>query len=492
MHFLFSFLIMPSLLKQPLQFLPPKIACMLSSLDDQKTYLEDSNGHRWRVKLSNLNDSLAFQQGWHDFASDHNLEIGDFVVFNYIMESHFVVQIYSRNGCEKLNFLEEKNSSGRSIRNKLSSGNVLSDGINSNATDDLCHMVDKGSMNKQGSSSTVPSVSDIEIIESPCHAKDVKKVPMATENTSRCDNSFKRPHPVSTADYTEVPYYMIDRDAGYTQGEFRTSLFDLSNFEMFESKSHGSNGANKVPMTIEKEKSPYHANKSLPSQTTLEAGITDKDRVADEGTNRVVPSDVSDLEDAMLKIWKKYQLPLKQIPATLKPPDIPKPHQKWTLGRIRRALRRCQMEPSENVRLLRKGMTDVQGKSGSSVLNGIFLLGFTGKEPKVIKVEHKKRFNPRIKEEEKAYKVVKTEHVDSIGLSSPNSVNFCCSVPTVTQSWLIHVQNQQSNSREARVGGSGGRDFEEERVVGSGRIRSALSADFAAAKSFGQTPSRMS
>lgn len=93
-----------SLNKNYLQFLPPKFARTVVALVDKETYLEDSTGRRWRVTLSDVDGSLAFQKGWRDFLLDHDIQLGDFLIFHYIMGSHFVVQIYGKSGCEKLDF----------------------------------------------------------------------------------------------------------------------------------------------------------------------------------------------------------------------------------------------------------------------------------------------------------------------------------------------------------------------------------------------------
>ncbi|KAJ6386887.1 hypothetical protein OIU78_016753 [Salix suchowensis] len=78
-------------------YFPPKFAPTVSSLNGQETFLEDSSGQRWKVKVSVLNDCFVLQEGWSEFASDHGLELGDFIIFNYIMGSHFEVHIYDKN-----------------------------------------------------------------------------------------------------------------------------------------------------------------------------------------------------------------------------------------------------------------------------------------------------------------------------------------------------------------------------------------------------------
>jgi hypothetical protein len=59
--------------------------------------LEDSSGQQWGVTISNINVPLAFEQGRSSFSSDHGLEIGDFLIFNYILGSHFDGKVFDTN-----------------------------------------------------------------------------------------------------------------------------------------------------------------------------------------------------------------------------------------------------------------------------------------------------------------------------------------------------------------------------------------------------------
>ncbi|XP_057535859.1 B3 domain-containing protein Os11g0197600-like isoform X5 [Amaranthus tricolor] len=80
---------------------PPRFAKTITELEGKSTYFEDSTGQKWEVYLTNNNGSLAFQKGWREFFVDHNIQLGDFLVFNYFKGSHFNVQIFDRSGCEK-------------------------------------------------------------------------------------------------------------------------------------------------------------------------------------------------------------------------------------------------------------------------------------------------------------------------------------------------------------------------------------------------------
>ena len=241
------------------------------ALVDEKTHLEDSRGRHWEVTVSNFNGSLAFHPGWHAFALDHRLEIGDFVVFHYIMGSHFVAQVYDRTGCEKPEYSEnsQQNKITRNKRSPISN-------------DCAFRTIDKCSITEQVSSTSV------EIKQSQCDATDVEKVPMVVENTSNCENWNGKLKSVSKAEYVEEPYYMINRDLGYKRGEYRSSVFDLSNFEM-------QNNADRTKKIVAgDEKSPHHADKLHILKT--EAVVAAENTVAEEVGREMVGQDASNFE----------------------------------------------------------------------------------------------------------------------------------------------------------------------------------------------------
>ncbi|XP_073281939.1 uncharacterized protein [Primulina huaijiensis] len=85
-------------------YLPPAFAREVEHLLDQETYLENSSGQRWAVIVSKVDDSLAFHWGWNEFFTQHSLMVGHFLEFHYIKGSHFLVRVYGRSGCERINF----------------------------------------------------------------------------------------------------------------------------------------------------------------------------------------------------------------------------------------------------------------------------------------------------------------------------------------------------------------------------------------------------
>ncbi|XP_050152679.1 B3 domain-containing protein Os01g0905400-like isoform X8 [Malus sylvestris] len=162
-------------------FLPPKFAPNVSALVNKKAVLEDSRGRQWKVTISRVDGSLAFQQGWNAFALDNDLQVGQFLNFNYVTDSHFNVKIYDKSGCEKLKFPEAMNQKKWTWDNQ-----------NSSVKDGPCHKVDNSLMDKQGSSTSLTSDTDEDIGQDldPMNAK--RKAPVVTGNASNCDNSHER------------------------------------------------------------------------------------------------------------------------------------------------------------------------------------------------------------------------------------------------------------------------------------------------------------
>ncbi|KAH0720465.1 hypothetical protein KY284_005495 [Solanum tuberosum] len=84
---------------------PPKFARLVPHLTDQEIYLEDSCGRRWMTTMCNYNGSLAIRQGWAKFSAEHDLKVGEFLLFHYVPDDrHFIVQIFGTSGCEKIKF----------------------------------------------------------------------------------------------------------------------------------------------------------------------------------------------------------------------------------------------------------------------------------------------------------------------------------------------------------------------------------------------------
>ena len=53
--------------------------------DNHVVMLQGPTGHMWEVELSpNTHNTLEIRHGWKEFANFYSLEMGDFLVFNYV------------------------------------------------------------------------------------------------------------------------------------------------------------------------------------------------------------------------------------------------------------------------------------------------------------------------------------------------------------------------------------------------------------------------
>ncbi|ESR53264.1 hypothetical protein CICLE_v10019558mg [Citrus x clementina] len=283
-------------------FLPPKFAEMVSAVIGKKAVIEDSSGDCWEVSVSNVDGSPAFRQGWNAFSAYHRLEIGDFLVFDYIRGSRFIVKIFDKTGCEKqkISLTTNKRKRYRTRTNftdregqcyTADTGSMSKERKNARTTtnstdrDGQCHTADKDSMSKERSRPSIFSVSDEEMSESQCELNDVEKA-----STSNGKISGKRPLSVSRANFLEDPYYLIDRDLGDQQREDRCSVFDLSHFEMV-----GNNCGTAIRDKMKDgDDYSHHADASLISE--FEDVLVNKYLVDKEIPNRVAASDASDMD----------------------------------------------------------------------------------------------------------------------------------------------------------------------------------------------------
>ncbi|KAL9434061.1 hypothetical protein AB3S75_028820 [Citrus x aurantiifolia] len=283
-------------------FLPPKFAEMVSAVIGKKAVIEDSSGDCWEVSVSNVDGSPAFRQGWNAFSAYHRLEIGDFLVFDYIRGSRFIVKIFDKTGCEKqkISLTTNKRKRYRTRTNftdregqcyTADTGSMSKERKNARTTtnstdrDGQCHTADKDSMSKERSRPSIFSVSDEEMSESQCELNDVEKA-----STSNGKISGKRPLSVSRAKFLEDPYYLIDRDLGDQQREDRCSVFDLSHFEMV-----GNNCGTAIRDKMKDgDDYSHHTDASLISE--FEDVLVNKYLVDEEIPNRVAASHASDMD----------------------------------------------------------------------------------------------------------------------------------------------------------------------------------------------------
>ncbi|XP_016504691.1 uncharacterized protein LOC107822650 isoform X2 [Nicotiana tabacum] len=195
-------------------YFPPMFAQSVSHLTDRETYLEDSSGQRWRVTICNHEGSLAIRQGWPKFSSEHGLNLGDFLVFYYVVEvQYFIVQIYDKSGCQKIKFYSDSGKGKRKTRTYPEATSQVK----------LLQTTDINPANKRSKISAV---------------SESKKVPCKThikKFATNIDADTGKGQLVYPAVYVDESFCMIDRDAQYHQGDDRLCLH-LSSFEMPASK----------------------------------------------------------------------------------------------------------------------------------------------------------------------------------------------------------------------------------------------------------------
>ncbi|XP_037455781.1 B3 domain-containing protein Os02g0598200-like [Triticum dicoccoides] len=89
--------------------IPPKVAeaPKMVGFTNQLVCLEDSEGKSSRVRLSVVDGSLAFYQGWSNFVSDHSIKWAEIIVFEYTGCSKFSVRVFSADSWERVSFIVE-------------------------------------------------------------------------------------------------------------------------------------------------------------------------------------------------------------------------------------------------------------------------------------------------------------------------------------------------------------------------------------------------
>ncbi|KAK3000794.1 hypothetical protein RJ639_022028 [Escallonia herrerae] len=354
-----------------IQYLPPKFSRTVSALVDQKTRLEDSSGRHWEVKLTKVKGSLAFEQGWHEFSLEHGLDKGDVLVFYYILESHFVVQIYGLNGCQKHLFGKNSHQRKKCRTNRYASANDTPSRIN-----------DHDLMNKQCSAVNVPGsgnqTSQGELI--------------SMDNTPEVDRGLQS---VSACEYVEESFYMINRDAEYQQGEDSSCLYDLSKFEMTTMRSDA-DGTTKC--LVGNEGTSHHASTVLKSQSDV--GLVVKDSATAEVATCVSPSDIADLTEKNKDSPAMDKVVLKSQEDSSSAVYSGHRFEKSVLDPAKSTTRKTAkielMEMSET--RIEKKIVDVAGQSSSFA----------------------------VKENDKVLKVVKAEPIDSLAFPSGDAANISC------------------------------------------------------------------
>ncbi|KAH9299989.1 hypothetical protein KI387_011572, partial [Taxus chinensis] len=162
---------------------PAFVGCLQFGL--QNAFLEGPSGQIWIVTVCRTDTGMTFEKGWQNFVSDHSLDVGDFLVFKYVGESYFTVQIFGRTCCERKDAFTVRKSEpcsmgdGTKTQQKCREGSVK---ISHGMSDDAC--IDPQNMKNGGS----------QVHESPTSAPFIKS------NTVQIDNSRKSKRCVDSKD----------------------------------------------------------------------------------------------------------------------------------------------------------------------------------------------------------------------------------------------------------------------------------------------------
>ncbi|CAK9327194.1 unnamed protein product [Citrullus colocynthis] len=232
-------------------YFPPMFAATVSRLVNEKVVLEDSLGQQWKVTVSDCEGSLAFQEGWNAFSSEHSLEIGDFLIFNRVMDLHFDVSIYTKTGCQKVEFAKKSNMRKRT----RSSGPVL-------------ETTNEGLTNPQASYPSVGSESNVALSQDKCQMAGSRNMNVNWDKRLKCWRNDEGHGPLCKIDVVDDPYCFINQNKDVGLEENRSPLLDLFSMEMqIVSPSIPSINENTTNNVAEDELNP-----SIPS-TSLNAAI---------------------------------------------------------------------------------------------------------------------------------------------------------------------------------------------------------------------------
>ncbi|KAG6584129.1 B3 domain-containing protein, partial [Cucurbita argyrosperma subsp. sororia] len=250
-------------------FFPPIFASTVLKLVNKKVVLEDSLGQQWKVTVSNCEGSLAFQEGWSAFSSEHSLEIGDFVIFNHIMDLHFNVSIYTKTGCEKVWFAE-KSYTRKRIR----------------STCPVLEITNEGLSNPQASSPSVGSGSNVTLSQDKFHVAGYQNMNVYQGKRRKYQSNDEWHRPL---DIVDDSYCLINRNKDVGPEENRSPLFNLFSMEMqMVNSCINENSTNKA---AQDEINPNCASSS--QNTIISVGPVNSVPVDIRGDMEVLPSNVS-------------------------------------------------------------------------------------------------------------------------------------------------------------------------------------------------------
>ncbi|QCE14950.1 hypothetical protein DEO72_LG11g1957 [Vigna unguiculata] len=173
---------------------------------NKKINLNDSSGQQWKVKISEVNGSFVFGEGWSVFSSGHGLKVGYLLVLNYIKDLHFDVKIYDTSACEKLGLPKRRNQKKRrrgKIGSPVGDSILVRQELNAPRQCSEVHLVVPQNAKESDQHVLIPDHS-----EDPCHSKSLEfDQSHGDDGTMKSENGDLK---VSNVDYESN---IVEKDA---------------------------------------------------------------------------------------------------------------------------------------------------------------------------------------------------------------------------------------------------------------------------------------
>ena len=83
-----------------LQKVPESFVRKFSGTLKKKTRLKGRDGKLWNVDVEETEAGVLLKNGWVNFVNHYSLKTGEFLVFEYIGDSTFLVKVFRVDGCK--------------------------------------------------------------------------------------------------------------------------------------------------------------------------------------------------------------------------------------------------------------------------------------------------------------------------------------------------------------------------------------------------------
>lgn len=131
-----------------IQIIPQKFVRLYGDELTTDVKLRTPQGQVWKMGLTKHEKTIFFDDGWHEFAEHHSLEVGHFVVFKYKRNnSSFNVTIFDPTACEIEKYLYTDQR--KQFESPKPHANTLHDQANSKSQHRQCNVAANSSCNPE-------------------------------------------------------------------------------------------------------------------------------------------------------------------------------------------------------------------------------------------------------------------------------------------------------------------------------------------------------